>query len=273
MPKMCAFCPQDAVEKGGEHIWDDWLNKEQPPGTMFNARKRLSVDGPVIEYESPKFNEKLAVVCTSCNNGWMGDLTAKMKLAFERPSLHGEPFTLSLRDAALLAAFSFMKAVVSDHAIDAVGHGPFFSRGARERFRVSLEVPPVVKIWLFAFQGEARMSTKNNFSVIDVPSDDPRFPLIGHEFCSHTYVVGKLGLQLLGVRWKDIRNSGRPLYSLKPNGFWDSATTQFWPYRGTVSWPPPKYFGDDAIQEFIYRFKLPVNVRMGRIGNDWYVVE
>src|ERR1700677_3135428 len=162
MPRMCAFCSNDAAEKGGEHIWDDWLNKEQPPGTVFNARKRLSLDGPVIEYDSPKFNEKLPVVCASCNNGWMCGITAKIKLAFGRTILDGEPFTLSLKDATLLAAFSFMKAVVTDHATDAPGHTPFFTRAARERFGALLELPPHIKIWFFAFQGLARMSTKNN---------------------------------------------------------------------------------------------------------------
>lgn len=267
--KVCAFCPADAVETGGEHIWDNWLNKELPD-TTYRARKQSSLDAPPIEYETHSLNEKLPTVCTSCNNAWMGDLTAKTKSVFKRSMLHGEPFSLNLRDAALLAAFAFMKAVITDHAIDAVGHGPFFPRAARERFRLSLEVPPVVKIWLFSFQGLARMSTKNNLFVVNpVDSASERSPLDGHEFCSHTYIVGRLGLQLLGVRWKDIRNSGKPLRSLKPDASWDPAATLFWPYSGTVSWPPPQYLGDDMIQTFIDRFKIPVTVRMRRSGNGW----
>lgn len=265
--KMCAFCTADAVEDGGEHIWDNWLNKELPQ-TKYHARKQLSPDGPVIEWEANKLTEKLPTVCTTCNNGWMGALTGKTKLIFSRAILHGEPFILSPRDAALLAAFAFMKAVVTDHAIDAEGHGPFFSRAARERFKASLEVPPMVKIWLFCFQGEARMSTKNNFGVFNIV--DEYSPLDGHQFCSHTYIVGKLGLQLLGVRWKDIRNSGKPLNSFNPNGHWEPATLLFWPYSSAVSWPPAKYLGDDNIKTFIQRFKLPVNIRLGRIGDDWY---
>jgi hypothetical protein len=267
---MCAFCSADAVEKGGEHIWDDWLNKELPDGT-YHARKQLSLDLPPIEYDTHTLDEKLPTVCTACNNGWMGELTAKTKLLFMRAILHGEPFTLNLRDAALLAAFAFMKAVVTDHAIDVDGHGPFFSRAARERFKRSLEVPPVVKMWFGTFQGRARMSTKNHLGVFNPVDDiDQPSPLDGHEFCSHTYVVGNLCLQLLGVRWKNIRNSGKPLLSLKPDAFWEPAATLFWPYPGIVSWPPPKYLGDNIIQTFIYRFKTSVTIRMGRIGNDWY---
>lgn len=256
--QKCAFCTADAVEDGGEHIWDDWLNKELPT-TSYRARKQLTPDGPVIEWDAHKLTEKLPTVCTACNNGWMGALTGKTKLVFSRAILHSEPFTLNLRDAALLAAFAFMKAVVTDHAIDAEGHGPFFPRAARERFRASREVPPMIKIWLFYFQGEARVSTKNSLGVFNIV--DQSSPLDGHQFCSHTYIVGNLGLQLLGVRWNDIRNSGKPLNSLNPNASWEPATLLFWPYRSAISWPPAQYFGDDMIETFIKRFKLSVNIR------------
>jgi hypothetical protein len=270
MPRKCAFCPADAVDKGGEHIWEDWLNKELP-ATKYHAYKQRGA-GEIIEYDSHRINEKLPSVCTPCNNGWMSDLAAKTKLVFERAILHGEPFTLGPRDAALLAAFSFMKAVVTAHAIEADGYESFFSRAVRERFRVSLEVPPPTKIWLFAFQGIARFSTKNNLGVINtVDSVGKPSPINGHEFCSHTYVAGKLGLQLLGVRWKEMRNRGRQLFSLKPSAYWDQTAILFWPCLGsTVSWPPPKYIGDDLIKTLIERFKFPVNVRLGRIGDDWY---
>ena len=128
---MCAFCPADAVEKGGEHIWDDWLNKAQPKKSLFRARKRYAIDSPVIEYDTVGFNEQLPVVCEPCNSGWMSILTHRVKQTFSRAILDGEPFMLDLRDAALFAAFSFMKAVITNHALP---DEPFFTRAARERF-------------------------------------------------------------------------------------------------------------------------------------------
>jgi hypothetical protein len=47
----CAFCNGEAVDHGGEHLWDNWLNKELPKKTRFNAKKRLSMDSAPIEFE------------------------------------------------------------------------------------------------------------------------------------------------------------------------------------------------------------------------------
>jgi hypothetical protein len=200
-------------------------------------------------------DEQLPVVCTECNSGWMSELTNKAKEAFSLTILEGKPFTLGPQDAALLAAFTFMKAVVTNHNID---YEPFFTRAARERFRTSLAIPPWVKVWFGAFQGASRMSTKNNLSII---STDTPGPLNGVEFCSFTYVLGKLVLQLLAPRWKRISHRGRELLSLSPHVYWDAAAILFWPHDGKLpSWPPTKYLGEDTIQEFIERFNMPVNL-------------
>jgi hypothetical protein len=258
MAKKCAFCPEDAVEKGGEHLWDDWLNKALPE-TLYRARRQYSLDSPVIEFDSDSLTEKLPVVCEKCNSGWMSTLTEKVQLVFNRTILEGEPFSLGPKDAELLAAFTFMKAVVTNHAID---YDPFFTRADRERFRTERAVPPLLKMWFARFQGAARMSTKNNISIIS-QNEDPDGPLYGLEFCSHTYVVGQLVLQLLAPRWKKLSDRGKPLITLSPHASWNAAATLFWPHAGgLLSWPPSKWFADDAIQEFIYRFKQPVHIHL-----------
>lgn len=256
MATRCAFCHNDAVERGGEHIWDAWLNKKLPE-TRYRARKQYTTNSPLIEYDTDSLNEKLPVICDECNHGWMSVLSLKVKERFERVVLDGEPFSLGARDAAILAAFTFMKAAVTNH-LAVHEHEPFFSRAAREKFRTSLAVPPMVKMWFAAFQGEARISTRSNFSVVRTSNPGP---LYGIEFGGFTYVVGKLALQLLAARWKDIRDRGRPLLSLTPNAYWEQATVLFWPYKvDFLSWPPLKYLGDDVMQAFIHRFSNPVNL-------------
>jgi hypothetical protein len=144
---------------------------------------------------------------------------------------------------------------VTNHTID---YEPFFTRAARERFRTSLVLPPLIKAWLAAYQGEARMSTRNNFSIVSTSEPGP---LYGIEFGGFTYVVGKLALQLLAPRWKRINHRGRPLLSLTPNAYWEQATVLFWPHNGSfLSWPPPKYLGDNTVKAFIERFNNPVTV-------------
>jgi hypothetical protein len=102
------------------------------------------------------------------------------------------------------------------------------------------------------------MSTRNNLAILGTNTPNP---LYGLEFCSFSYVVGKLALQLLAPRWKHIKDKGRPLVSLSPNIYWEQAAVLFWPHKGGfLSWPPAKYLGDDMIQQFIERFGMPINV-------------
>lgn len=256
MSKMCAFCSADAVEKGGEHIWDDWINKARPKKSLYRARKRYAIDSPTIEYDTASIGEQLPVVCMQCNSGWMSVLTNSIKQTFSGPILGGEPFTLDPRGAALLASFSFMKAVVTNHALP---DDPFFTRAARGRFRASLAIPSLVQCWFAAYQGEFQFSAKNSMSIFG--QNDPNSPIFGMELCSHSYVVGPLVVQLLAPRWKNINDRGRPLLMVNPAARWNSAAIRFWPSDGTaLSWPPPKYLGSDAIQIFIKRFGNSINV-------------
>ena len=247
----CAFCNNDA--KSGEHLWDDWINEELPKKTRFNARKRLSLDSAPIEFVSVGLKEKVKVVCQKCNNGWMSALTARMKKRFLKTVLNGAPFSLGRGDAALLSAFTFMKAAVKDYCY---GAPPFFMKDARKRLRISLTIPPLARMWIAAFQGSSRYSFQSSFNVVDTSAA----PLSGMEFFSYTYIAGNLALQLLAPRWKDVRDWNKPLVTLTPNPYWQPATIQLWPYAGEAHWPPPKYLGDSVISDFINRFSAPIKV-------------
>jgi len=255
---MCAFCPSDAVESGGEHVWDNWLNKALPQ-TRYRARRQDSLGSVLVQYDTDSLNLKVPTVCDDCNHGWMSVLSLKVKNRFGRAILDGEPFSLGPRDAAVLAAFTFMKAVVTNH-LTVHEYEPFFTRASRERFRTSLTIPPLTKMWFAAFQGQARMSTRSNFNIDSASASGPG-PLYGMEFGSFSYVVGKLVLQLLAPRWKDIYHRGLPLVSLRPNVYWEEATTLFWPHNGgCLLWPPQQYLADDTIQAFVERLGSPINV-------------
>jgi len=71
MARVCAFCSADAVEKGEEHIWDDWIDRAQPKKSLYRARKRYAIDSPTIEYDTASIGEQLPVVCVQCDSGWM----------------------------------------------------------------------------------------------------------------------------------------------------------------------------------------------------------
>src|SRR4029077_2787518 len=125
MSRQCAFCPADAVESGGEHVWDAWLKKALPKA-RYRALKIYSLDSAPIVCDADSLNEKLPVVCNDCNHGWMSALSLKVKDGFARVMLDGEPFSLGAKDAAVLAAFTFMKAVVTNYVES--NYEPFFTR-------------------------------------------------------------------------------------------------------------------------------------------------
>jgi hypothetical protein len=243
------------VKLSGEHIWDNWLNRALPT-KKFRVRQRRSTVEPFREYDAVALKEKLAVVCEDCNHNWMSNVTDRVKRSFSDLIIKGKPMSLKDEDIGLLAAFAFMKAVVADHATPK--SEPFFPRAVRERFRDSLAVPSDIQMWLAAYQGAHRFGGKFNTAFL-VPNEPS--PLTGIEFYGFTYVVGHLVVQTLSARWTQIGRRATPVPFLKPNSYWDPAVVLFWPnVPAPVSWPPPKYLGDDTIDNFIARFSVPINL-------------
>lgn len=249
---MCAFCPTQAAKLSREHIWDDWLNRELPT-KRFRVRQRWSRDQPFRQYDAATLKEKLEVVCANCNHGWMSNLTDRVKRAYSEQIINGTPLTLAADDAALLGAYTFMKAVVADHATPKDDR--FFSQEGRERFRETLSIPPSVRMWIAAYQGAQRFGGKCVNAIL-VPNEPS--VLDGIEYYVFSYVVAHLVLQLHAVRWKD----GRSAFASVPkhDPYWDPAVVQFWPYSASVSWPPTKYIGDNTLEALMNRFSLPISV-------------
>lgn len=163
MSRRCAFCHNAA--ESGEHLWDNWINEELPKKTRFDAKRRLSGDAEPIKFVTVGLKEKLLVVCTKCNNGWMSVLTGKVKAHFSQSILNGAPFSLSPTDAVLLATFAFMKATVKDYCY---GDKPFFTGDIRKRLRMSFTIPPLVRMWFAAYQGLPQYSFISNFYRVSV---------------------------------------------------------------------------------------------------------
>jgi hypothetical protein len=255
--KKCAFCDNLAVEYGGEHVWDDWINKELPKRTRFNAKRLLYTGSQSHEFVQVGLQEKIPAVCEECNHGWMSGITGKVKMRFSASILEGAPTSLDAKDAVLLAAFTLMKGIVQNYHY--ARDEPFFTRAASERLRKTLSIPPLVKIWIAAYEATSRYAFHSNFYTVTV--NDPG-PLQGMQFLSYTHITQNLVLQLLAPRWEDIRHRSLPLVTLTPNIYWQAAAPQFWPFQGdTISWPPKKHLSDSTIQKFINRFSAPINVR------------
>jgi len=257
MARTCAFCPADAVEHGGEHIWDDWLNRRLP-SKKFAVQTRLSPKDPFRVFARKNLNLKLPVVCAECNNTWMSDITNEISKGFADAIIHGSELSILPSGSELLSAFTFMKAVVADCVTQGDNDELFFSTAARENIRKSRSAPPTAQMWISSFYGKRRYGGRF-ISGLLVPGPGPLF---GLEFFIFTYVVGHLVLQLLGVRWKDVRLRWQPLPVLKPDAYWNTAVSRFCPNDGfPVKWPL-KHLGDDALKTFTDRFNAPIELRI-----------
>ncbi len=254
--KKCAFCDSPSVVKGGEHLWDNWINDELPKRTRFSAKRLLYIESESHEFVQVGLKEQIPSVCEECNHGWMSALTGRVKKRFSASILDGAPTSIDAKDALLLAAFTLMKAIVQNYHY--VRDEAFFTRAASERLRESLTIPPLVKMWIATYYAPSRYAFHSNFHTVTVNNPGP---LGGMEFLSYTYIVGNLVLQLLAPRWKDIRHRHLPLLTLTPNSYWQAAAPQFWPFEGdALPWPPKKHLSDSVIEQFINRFQVPVNV-------------
>jgi len=192
MPSMmCAFCPQDGVDHGGEHNWDDWLNRSL---CVTKHQFRYSdLSGKSREYDKRILDEKLPVVCHDCNTRRMSRISNGIKIAFESLMVDGNQLCILPTGVALLAAFTFMKAAVAATQI-AENNEAFFTRAQRERLRKSLGVPDIgVRMWIGKFKGKPLHNGR--FVPAILSSRAPQ--LRGVEYFTFTYLVGHLLLQLL----------------------------------------------------------------------------
>jgi hypothetical protein len=255
MVKRCAFCPTEATKLSGEHLWDDWLNRAVSTKGYKARYGTLTQDA--IEWDAGKLNHKLPVVCSACNSTWMAQLGDRVKAGFSGLILEGAALSILPSGLSVLSGYTFLKAGVADYTY--CDGEPFFTRAARERFRTSLSIPGNTQIWIGSFQGEAAFSTRCNIRHYE--NTQPGTPFFGVEWFAFTYVIGRLLVQLLAPRWKNILHRGLSLPVLSPNSRWDEAAVKIWPISCSyVSWPL-SYLGDQEFNVFAHRFGARVEVR------------
>lgn len=238
----------------GEHIFSAWIDRLFD-SKGYNWRYTDPDTREISNWDQKNLNRKLNVVCAECNNGWMSGIENFVaKPALTNMIRDGGKQSLLPRGAVSLATFGFKCAVVANHANL---HGdPFFSPAARERFKASLAIPAGVQMWIGAFQGIYKRSGVFNCYYL-VPST-PSKPWCDLEFYAFTFVSGHLVFQILGSKWRTLARKGEPLPVFTQEPEWDVASVPFWPTDNVpISWPPPAYFSNDSIHEFIHRWGKP----------------
>lgn len=162
------------------------------------------------------------------------------------------PISLLPRGIATLASFAFKNAIICSYGNSI--REPFFTPAVRSRFRASLLIPDGIQMWVGEYGGDATFRRFAGMVVSPRNAQDATWNDI--ELYPFTYVAGRLVLQVLTLRWRDVRKRGIPLPTPIISDMWDEAAIRFWPPDGLpVSWPPPKYFDRQSIERFVNRWE------------------
>jgi len=136
------FCPNHRATKRGEHIWDDWLNRDERRTLQYHYE--VTESGPddtiIRAFPSRSLSETKPVVCDDCNGRWMSDITNHSKPLIDAIGRRQRPTCLLPLGIVTIAALATMKAMVLDTAYESF-RPPRFPRLSCVRFRESLTTP------------------------------------------------------------------------------------------------------------------------------------
>lgn len=211
----CVFCSNPRTRKRGEHVWDNWLNKEHgkdihDPSTTYH----FGVDGALIRaHSSTRLDVTADVVCDPCNHTWMSDLTGFTRALLEPSIRRDSPCDFDECDILTLTSFAFMKSAVLDWQTTARSRTPCISRRACMAFRASLTsdsatgdiaFPDGLQVWIARYRRTHKMEAQ---AFTEEMIGTRQFK--GYRILVITYVVGSFIFQLTFPRWTK-RTRNRP---------------------------------------------------------------
>jgi hypothetical protein len=190
----------------------------------------------------------------------MSDVETQAKPILSPLIKYGVPLSFLPAGLAILAAFAFKNAIISDHTYRE--RKPFFAISDRIRFMKTLAIPDGVQMWI-ASSGSEQFNGVFHSYVFQVGAADG--PLHSAEFFSFTWSAGYLVLQVLAPRWRKYRRRYERLPMLTPDKIWDRVSVRFWPNDGRpITWNPTYDLSGNSLDVFKNRWSSPVNVMVGR---------
>ena len=245
--RPCAFCPRDA--NTAEHVFDDWLNREDGRTIKRPYTNIQTGRGGVLlrTYRSQAINVTRPVVCSHCNNEWMSDIALASREALSGFVRHERPATLLPLGILTVAQLGFLKASVIDFA-DKSG---FFSPRVRTTFRRTLRPPDGTQVWIAWFRSRRAMANYSHLDGLTVRVGVFK----GFEIAVYTYVIGLFALQLTCPIWRKPSKRKGPCPVIRQALDWERAAIPIWPHVHAATWPPAEYLTDDLLNAFRERFR------------------
>jgi len=181
----------------------------------------------------------------------MSDLQSYTKPFLEPMILSGADTMLTDVQQLALAAWSFMTAVVLNHASPA---RPFFLPSSRKRFMETLEPPAGTQIWLARYIGRPRGLT--SAGTIRPRQVDRSY----RDMFVTTFLHGQFLFQQAHPRWRRGTKDRRGTVAAPQ---WERSTARLWPIDEVpLLWPPPEYLHDNILDLFFNRFQRGVLLRI-----------
>lgn len=255
----CIFCPNPRTKKRGEHVWDDWLNREQgKPIRDSGTTSHTGLDGALIRsYPSVGLEVTVPVVCDNCNNHWMSDISNLAKDILEPIIRRDRPSDLDQLDILTIASFAFLKSAVLDWSVTNAPHRrPCISRASCIAFHHSLTrgdpsdilFPDGLQIWIAKYRRSRKMEAQ---AFTEEMTGVRHFK--GYRILVITYVVGSFIFQLTCPRWsKTARNRPAPPFF---QVFGDRWAVPIWPGVSRAYWPPLDHVSSNRLETFRQRLR------------------
>ena len=256
--RLCIFCDNPRTIKHGEHVWDNWLNREGGKDIRRPSRAFFyGVGGKLVrEYPTDRLEVTLPVVCDPCNNEWMSDLSNHAKDRLEGCIRRDQPAHFDFHDILILTSFFFLKSAVLDWSVESQTRTPCISRANCLAFRLSLvadgsddiALPLGLQVWIAHYRRTHVMEAQ---ALIDELTGRGLYR--GYRIVLITYVVGSFIFQLAFPRWrKRTRNRpAAPFFQM----LGDVQSVAIWPGVETAHWPPPAHVDSRSLEIFRERFR------------------
>jgi hypothetical protein len=256
---LCIFCSNPRTNKRGEHVWDDWLNREggkerRDPSTTFY----YGSGGELIrKHDSIRMDVTVDMVCDSCNSTWMSDLTTRMKDLLEPSIRRDQPVYLDTLALMTLVSFAFMKSAVLDWYAVRKDRTACISRTTCAAFRRSLTsdsfdgsiaLPDGLQAWIARYR---RTHAMEALAFCEEMAGARQFK--GYRILVITYVVGSFIFQLTYPRWAKVTRNRPTAPFFQVIG--DVLSAPIWPGVDSADWPPLLYVESRTLESFRERFR------------------
>lgn len=257
--KSCVFCPHPRTTTRGEHIWDNWLNRQDGHFLKFhyNVTEYGSGDAPIREYPTRKLDATKDVVCDTCNQTWMSEVTSQAKDTIEGFIRYGRPATLLPLGIVTVVTFALMKCMVLDCAYEDE-RKPLFSPLACALFRESLTTahsapvafPAGVQVWMAAYRRTREVEARVWINGLVLKTG--RYA--GFNVLMITYAISAFVFQLTFPRWTRLSRRPSDWPFITQAKHWDDFAVPIWPGVDGARWPPAKHLDSGSLENFCNRF-------------------